>query len=173
MFENNLLDKYKAGTFETLQFIHKHLFEDIYHFAGKVRDVNLSKGYTRFAPVIYINDAIRNVEAMAQNSFENIVNKYVEMNMVHPFREGNGRTTRIWLDHILKNELNKVVDWTKINREKYLLAMELSVKSITELAILLKNALVDEVDSQDVFMQGLDKSYDYEGYNLYKSKDII
>ncbi|MDO5328599.1 MAG: Fic family protein [Coriobacteriia bacterium] len=171
IYDKNLLSDYKAGSFECLQFIHKHLFEDIYDFAGKIRTVNMSKGYTRFASAIYINEAISQVELMPQNTFEEIINKYIEMNMVHPFREGNGRATRIWLDHIFKHELKCVVDWSKIDKKKYLLAMELSIKSNTELAVLLKPALTKDA-SRNVFMKGIDKSYDYEGYNLYKAQDL-
>ena len=172
MFEKDILKECKPGTFETLQTIHKYLFEDIYDFAGQVRDVNMAKGNFRFAPVMYLETAIKNIDLMPQSTFDEIIKKYVEMNIAHPFREGNGRSTRIWLDHIFKNELGKVVDWSKVDKEDYLLAMERSPVKDVEIKELLKNALTDDIDNRDVYMKGIDNSYLYEGYSLYKAEEL-
>lgn len=145
---------------------------EIYDFAGKVRTVNLAKGNFTFAPVIYLESAIKNIEEMPQSTFDEIVEKYVEMNVAHPFREGNGRSTRIWLDHILKNEIGKVVDWSKVDKEDYLLAMERSPIRDTEIKHVLKNALTKKINDREVFMKGIDNSYYYEGYNTYKTQDL-
>lgn len=172
LFENHILDTLDVGKFSTLQVIHKYLFEDIYDFAGKVRTVNIAKGNFRFAPIIYIEEALKNIDQMPQSNFDEIIEKYVEMNVAHPFREGNGRSTRIWLDHILKNEIGKVIDWSKVDKEDYLLAIERSPIKDIEIKYLLKNALTDEINSRDVYMKGIDHSYYYEGYITYKAKDL-
>lgn len=172
LFESGFLDSLEAGSFESLRIIHQELFGDIYEFAGKVREVNISKGSFRFAPITYLSDAIKKIEAMSQASFDEIIEKYVEMNVAHPFREGNGRSMRIWLDVMLKSELKKVVDWNSIERDDYMMAMERSPVKDTEIKILLKNALTDEINNADVFMKGIDASYYYEGYTLYKTKEL-
>ena len=172
IFEEGLLDSLPAGTFSTLQEIHKLLFEDIYDFAGKLRTVNLSKGNFRFAPLMYLETALENIDKMPQSTFDEIVEKYVEMNIAHPFREGNGRSTRIWLDHILKKEIKKVVDWSKVDKEDYLLAMERSPIKDIEIKHLLKNALTDNIDSREVYMKGIDHSYYYEGYTTFKIDEL-
>lgn len=172
LFESGLLDELEAGSFESLQVIHRELFGEIYEFAGRLRNVNISKGNFRFAPITYLADAIKNIEKMPQSSFEEIVEKYVEMNIAHPFREGNGRSMRIWLDAILKKELQKVIDWSSIEREEYMLAMQRSPIKDTEIKLLLKNALSSEIDSSEVYMKGIDASYEYEGYALYKTKEL-
>ena len=172
LFENNILDILEVGKFSTLQTIHKYLFEDIYDFAGKLRNVNIVKGNFRFAPIIYIEEALKNIDKMPQSTFDEIIEKYVEMNVAHPFREGNGRSTRIWLDHILKNEIGKVIDWSKVDKEDYLLAMERSPIKDLEIKYLLKNALTDEINSREVYMKGIDHSYYYEGYITFKAEDL-
>jgi len=172
LFQMGILDNLEAGTFESLAVIHKELFEDIYNFAGKVRMVNISKGNFRFAPITYLHDAIKNIEKMPQSSFDAIVEKYIEMNVAHPFREGNGRSMRIWLDLILKKELKKVVDWQNIERDDYLMAMQRSPVKDIEIKLLLKNALCDKIESVSVFMKGLDVSYYYEGYTLYRTEEL-
>lgn len=172
LFENNILDILEVGKFSTLQTIHKYLFEDIYDFAGKLRNVNIAKGNFRFAPIIYIEEALKNIDKMPQSTFDEIIEKYVEMNVAHPFREGNGRSTRIWLDHILKNEIGKVIDWSKVDKEDYLLAMERSPIKDLEIKYLLKNALTDEINSREVYMKGIDHSYYYEGYISFKAEDL-
>ena len=172
LFDNKLLDSLPAGKFTTLQAIHKYLFEDIYDFAAKIRTVNIAKGNFRFAPLMYLQAAIENIDKMPQSSIDEIVEKYVEMNIAHPFREGNGRSTRIWLDHILKNEISKVVDWSKVNKEDYLLAMERSPIKDVEIKVLLKGALTDEINSREVYMKGIDHSYYYEGYTTFKTEDL-
>ena len=172
LFESGLLSSLPAGTFGTLCHIHAHLFSDIYGFAGAVRTVNMSKGNFRFAPLMYLGAALESIEKMPQSTFDQIVEKYVEMNIAHPFREGNGRATRIWLDHILKTELGMVVDWSLVNKEDYLLAMERSPVRDIEIKYLLKNALTDKVDDQQTFMKGVDHSYEYEGYFAYKAEDL-
>lgn len=172
LFENHILDTLDVGKFSTLQVIHKYLFEDIYDFAGKVRTVNIAKGNFRFAPIIYIEEALKNIDQMPQSNFDEIIEKYVEMNVAHPFKEGNGRSTRIWLDHILKNEIGKVIDWSKVDKEDYLLAMERSPIKDIEIKYLLKNALTDEVNSREVYMKGIDHSYYYEGYITFKAEEL-
>lgn len=172
LFENGTLDTLKAGNFSTLKTIHKYLFEDIYDFAGEIRKVNLAKGNFRFVPLMYLESALENISNMPQSTFDEIVEKYVEMNIAHPFREGNGRSTRIWLDLILKQELSQVVDWSKVDKEDYLLAMERSPIKDIEIKHLLKSALTDEINSRDVYMKGIDNSYYYEGYTTYKIEDL-
>ena len=172
LFENNILDILEVGKFSTLQTIHKYLFEDIYDFAGKLRNVNIAKGNFRFASIIYIEEALKNIDKMPQSNFDEIIEKYVEMNVAHPFREGNGRSTRIWLDHILKNEIGKVIDWSNVDKEDYLLAMERSPIKDLEIKYLLKNALTDEINSREVYMKGIDHSYYYEGYITFKAQDL-
>ena len=172
LFESGTLDSLKAGTFAALQEIHKCLFEELYDFAGKIRTVNLAKGNFRFAPVMYLETALGNIEKMLQSTYDEIIEKYVEMNVAHPFREGNGRSTRIWLDHILKKEIGKVVDWSKVDKEDYLLAMERSPIKDVEIKVLLKEALTDDVDSREVYMKGIDHSYYYEGYTTYKTEEL-
>lgn len=172
LFEKGILDDLPAGVFSTLQVIHRYLFEDIYPFAGKIRTVNVAKGNFRFAPLMYLQAALDNIDKMPQSNFDEIVEKYVEMNIAHPFREGNGRSTRIWLDHILKTEIGKVVDWSKVDKEDYLLAMERSPIKDIEIKYLLKNALTDEIDSREVYRKGIDHSYYYEGYTTFKTEDL-
>lgn len=172
LFENGILDKLEAGKFESLKVIHKYLFEDIYDFAGEIRTVNISKGNFRFAPLMYLEAALANIDKMPQSTFDEIVEKYVEMNIAHPFREGNGRSTRIWLDCILKKEIGMVVDWSKVDKEDYLMAMERSPIKDIEIKYVLKLALTDEIDSREVFMKGIDHSYYYEGYTTYKTADL-
>ena len=172
LFENGVLDSLPAGRFSTLQEIHRHLFEDIYDFAGKLRTVNLAKGNFRFAPLMYLEAALSNIDKMPQSNFDEIVEKYVEMNIAHPFREGNGRSTRIWLDHILKTEIGYVVDWSKVDKEDYLLAMERSPIKDVEIKVLLRAMLTDEINSREVYMKGIDHSYYYEGYTTFKAEDL-
>ena len=172
LFENSVLDSLPAGKFSTLQAIHKYLFEDIYDFAGELRTVNIAKGNFRFAPLLYLQAALESIDKMPQASFDEIIEKYVEMNIAHPFREGNGRSTRIWLDHILKNEIGKVIDWSKVDKEDYLLAMERSPSKDVEIKVLLKCALTDETDSREVYMKGIDHSYYYEGYTTFKTEEL-
>lgn len=172
LFDKHILQNIKCGEFSTLQAIHKYLFEDIYDFAGKLRNVNIAKGNFRFAPIIYIEEALKNIDKMPQSTFDEIIEKYVEMNVAHPFREGNGRSTRIWLDHILKNEIGKVIDWSKVDKGDYLLAMERSSIKDLEIKYLLKNALIDEINSREVYMKGIDHSYYYEGYITFKAEDL-
>ena len=172
LFEKGILESLPAGRFSTLQAIHQYLFEDIYDFAGKIRTVNLAKGNFRFAPLMYLDAALTNIDKMPQSNFDEIVEKYVEMNIAHPFREGNGRSTRIWLDHILKNEIGKVIDWSKVDKEDYLLAMERSPVRDIEIKYVLKNALTEEIDSREMYMKGIDHSYYYEGYTTYKAEEL-
>lgn len=172
LFESGMLDKLEPGTFKTLQVIHKQLFMDIYDFAGKVRSVNIAKGAFRFVPAMYLLDALKQIERMPQSTFDEIIEKYVEMNVAHPFREGNGRSTRIWLDLILKKELQLVIDWSKVNKEDYLSAMERSPIKDLEIKFLLKNALTEHIDDREVYMKGIDASYMYEGYEEFKTKDL-
>ena len=172
LFENEYLNQYEVGTFQMLAAIHKYLFDEIYDFAGKIRTVNIAKGNLRFAPVMYLKPAIENIEKMPQTTFDEIIEKYVEMNIAHPFREGNGRSTRIWLDLILKKELNKVIDWSAVDKEDYLLAMERSPIKDIEIKYILKQALTDKVDDREVYMKGIDHSYYYEGYAVYKAQDL-
>lgn len=173
LFDSGKIDKIKAGTFAGLKQIHKYLFADIYDFAGKIRNVNIAKGNFRFAPVMYLEQAIKHIEKMPQSSFDEIVEKYVEMNIAHPFREGNGRATRIWLDLIFKKELKKVVDWNKIDKNDYLSAMERSPIKDIEIKHLLKQALTDKINEREVFMKGIDVSYYYEGYDTYNIHDLV
>lgn len=172
LFESGMLHKLEAGTFKTLQTIHKQLFMDIYDFAGKVRSVNIAKGGFRFVPAMYLLDALKQIERMPQSTFDEIIEKYVEMNVAHPFREGNGRSTRIWLDLILKKELQLVIDWSKVNKEDYLSAMERSPIKDLEIKFLLKNALTEHINDREVYMKGIDASYMYEGYEEFKTKDL-
>lgn len=172
LFENGILDTLEAGTFSSLKAIHKYLFDEIYDFAGKVRTVNLAKGNFRFAPLMYLEAALENIDKMPQSTFDEIVEKYVEMNIAHPFREGNGRSTRIWLDLIFKKELGKVVDWSKVDKEDYLLAMERSPIKDIEIKHILKNALTDDINSREVYMKGIDHSYYYEGYTTFKTEEL-
>lgn len=172
LFDSKLIDTFEVGTFTGLAAIHKYLFEDIYDFAGKMRTVNIAKGNFRFAPLIYLEAALANIDEMPQSTFDEIVEKYVEMNVAHPFREGNGRSTRIWLDCIFKKELGKVVDWSKVDKEDYLLAMERSPIKDVEIKVLLKAALTDEINDRTIYMKGIDASYHYEGYNIFKTEDV-
>lgn len=172
LFESKELDAIKAGTFESLKYIHAHLFGDIYDFAGKLREVNIAKGSFRFAPLMYLKESLNAIDKMPQSTFEEIVEKYVEMNIAHPFREGNGRSTRIWLDLILKKELGKAIDWSIVDKEDYLLAMERSPIRDTEIKYVLRSALVDDTGDRELFMKGVDHSYYYEGYNLYKTSEL-
>lgn len=172
LFENKILDKIEVGTYKGLAEIHKYLFEDIYEFAGEMRKENISKNNFRFASAMYLEEALNKIDKMPQSNFDEIVEKYIEMNVAHPFREGNGRSTRIWLDMILKKELKMVVDWSKINKEDYLLAMERSPIKNLEIKYLLKNALTDKINDREVYMKGIDTSYNYEGYNLFNVKDL-
>ena len=173
LFENGVLDKLEPGKFSSLQAIHKYLFEEIYDFAGKIRTVNLAKGNFRFAPLMYLETALGNIDKMPQSTFDEIVEKYVEMNIAHPFREGNGRSMRIWLDLMFKAELYKVVDWSKGDKEDYLLAMERSPIKDIEIKYLLKNALTDDINSREVYMKGIDHSYYYEGYTTFKTEELL
>lgn len=172
LFENGMLEKLEAGKFQTLCEIHKYLFDDIYDFARKIRTVNLSKGNFRFAPLMYLETAIKNVDKMPQNTFDEIVEKYVEMNIVHPFREGNGRSMRIWLDMMLKKQIGQVVDWSKIEKEDYLMAMERSPIKDIEIKYILKAALTDQINDREIYMKGIDHSYYYEGYVTYKTEEL-
>lgn len=172
LFDFAILKQLSDGTYKTLAVIHKYLFEDIYDFAGEIRTVNMAKGNFRFAPLMYLQAALENIDKMPQSNFDEIVEKYVEMNIAHPFREGNGRSTRIWLDHILKNEIGKVVDWSKVDKEDYLLAMERSPIKDVEIKVLLKGALTDEINSREVYMKGIDHSYYYEGYTTFKAEEL-
>lgn len=172
LFESGILDTLPAGKFSTLQKIHEYLFSDIYDFAGKVRSVNIAKGNFRFAPLMYLEASLSNIDNMPQSTFDEIIEKYVEMNVAHPFREGNGRSARIWLDHILKTEINQVVDWSEVDKEDYLLAMERSPIKDVEIKVLLKNALTNEINSRENFMKGIDHSYYYEGYNNFKTEEL-
>lgn len=172
LFESGYLNTLKAGSLESLLKIHRYLFEDIYDFAGKVREVNISKGNFRFAPIMYLQPALENIEKMPQSTFDEIVEKYVEMNIAHPFREGNGRSTRIWLDLMLRTELRMVIDWSKIDKADYLLAMERSPVKDVEIKCLLKEALTDKINDREVYMKGIDYSYYYEGYSAYETEKL-
>jgi len=172
LFETNFLSSLHPGTFGALSKIHKFLFSDIYDFAGKTRTVNIAKGNFRFAPLMYLDAALANIENMPQSTFDQIIEKYVEMNIAHPFREGNGRATRIWLDHILKSELRMVVDWSLVDKDDYLLAMERSPIRDIEIKHILKNALTDKINDRDVYMKGIDNSYHYEGYTAFKAEEL-
>ena len=172
LFESAHLENLEAGKFSSLAAIHKFLFAEIYDFAGQVRDVNIAKGNFRFAPVIYLKEALENIDKMPQGTFDDIVAKYVEMNVAHPFREGNGRSARIWLDLMLKKELNLVVDWSKVDKDDYLLAMERSPIKDLEIKHLLKEALTDKINDREIYMKGIDHSYLYEGYATFKTQDL-
>lgn len=172
LFEKGLLDQFEVGTFEGLAKIHKYLFDEVYDFAGKVRDENIAKGNFRFVPVMYLSAALEHIDKMPQTTFDEIIEKYVEMNVAHPFREGNGRSTRIWLDAILKKEIQQVIDWSKVDKEDYLLAMERSPIKDVEIKVLLKEALTDAVNDRSVYMKGIDASYYYEGYNTFKTEEL-
>ncbi len=172
MFETDFFANLEVGTFRALSEIHRYLFEDIYAFAGKIRDVNIAKGSFRFAPVMYLEASLSHIDKMPQSNFDEIIEKYVEMNIAHPFREGNGRSTRIWLDHILKNQIRKVVDWSRVDKTDYLLAMERSPVRDIEIKHILREALTDEIQSRDVYMKGIDTSYYYEGYQTFKSEEL-
>ena len=172
LFESGSLDKLAPGRFASLQAIHKALFKDIYDFAGELRTVNLAKGNFRFAPLMYLEAALANIDKMPQSTFDEIVEKYVEMNIAHPFREGNGRSTRLWLDQMLKADIGQVVDWSRVDKEDYLLAMERSPIKDVEIKVLLKAALTNEINSREVYMKGIDHSYYYEGYTTFKAEDL-
>jgi len=172
LFETGLLDTFEVGSFAGLAQIHKYLFGEIYDFAGKMRDVNIAKGSFRFAPVMYLEAALKNISKMPQSNFDEIIEKYVEMNVAHPFREGNGRSARIWLDTILRKEIKQVVDWSKVNKEDYLLAMERSPIKDVEIKVLLRSALTDKINDRELYMKGIDASYHYEGYNVYKTENL-
>lgn len=172
LFENGTLDRLEAGKFSSLRAIHKYLFEDIYTFAGDIRKVNIAKGNFRFAPIIYLEAALENIDNMPQSTFDEIIEKYIEMNIAHPFREGNGRSTRIWLDLILKTEIGKVIDWSKVDKDDYLLAMECSPIKDIEIKHILKKALTDEINSREIYMNGIDHSYYYEGYTTYTAEEL-
>ena len=172
LFESGALDKLVPGRFASLQAIHKALFEDIYDFAGELRTVNLAKGNFRFAPLMYLEAALGNIDKMPQSTFDEIIEKYVEMNIAHPFREGNGRSTRLWLDQMLKAGIGQVVDWSRVDKEDYLLAMERSPIKDVEIKVLLKAALTNEINSREVYMKGIDHSYYYEGYTTFKTEDL-
>lgn len=172
LFDSKKINDFEVGTFKGLSQIHRYLFEDVYSFAGEIRKVNIAKGNFRFASVLYLEDILKKIDNMPQDNFDNIISKYVEMNVAHPFREGNGRSSRIWLDMILKNNLNKVVDWSKINKEDYLLAMERSPIKDTEIKLLIENALTDRINDRTVYMKGIDTSYEYEGYYTYKMENL-
>lgn len=172
LFDSKKINDFEVGTFKGLSQIHRYLFEDVYSFAGEIRKVNIAKGNFRFASVLYLEDILKKIDNMPQDIFDNIISKYVEMNVAHPFREGNGRSTRIWLDMILKNNLNKVVDWSKINKEDYLSAMERSPIKDTEIKLLIENALTDRINDRAVYMKGIDVSYEYEGYYTYKMENL-
>ena len=172
LFENNILNSLKPGKFEALAFIHKYLFDEIYYFAGEIRKVNIAKGNFKFAPLMYLKPALEYIDNMPQSNFDEIIEKYVEMNIAHPFREGNGRSTRIWLDVILKKEINKENDWSKVEKEDYLLAMERSPVKDIEIKEMLKQALTDDIHNREVYMKGIDASYGYEGYYAYKTGEL-
>lgn len=172
LFETGLLDSFEVGTFKGLAQIHKHLFEDVYEFAGMMRNVNIAKGGFRFAPVMYLEAALQNIDKMPQLTFDQIIEKYVEMNVAHPFREGNGRSMRIWLDAILKREIKQVIDWSKVDKEDYLMAMERSPIKDLEIKYILKQALTDKINDREVYMKGIDASYHYEGYNVFKTEEL-
>ena len=172
LFDTNKINEFEVGTTNGLCDIHEYLFSDVYEFAGKIRDVNLAKGSFRFAPAMYLEEALKKIDDMPENNFDDIIKKYIEMNVAHPFREGNGRSTRIWLDMILKKELGQVVDWSKVNKEEYLLAMERSPIKDTEINLLLKNALTNKTNDREVYMKGIDTSYRYEGYNTYTMEEL-
>ncbi len=172
LYDKKILDSFEVGTFKGLQAIHQYLFQDIYDFAGKLRTVNISKGNFRFAPCLYLEEALQQIDRMPQATFAQIIEKYVEMNVAHPFWEGNGRSTRIWLDVILKKQLHKVVDWSRVDKDDYLLAMERSPVKDLEIKMLLQDALTEKINDRQVFMKGIDVSYQYEGYSTYRTEDL-
>ncbi len=172
LFDTGDINQVEVGTFSGLAFIHAYLFGDIYEFAGKLRDVNIAKGNFRFAPLMYLEASLKHIDAMPQSSFEEIIEKYVEMNIAHPFREGNGRATRIWLDLMLKTEIKQVIDWNLVDKEEYLSAMQRSVVKDIEIKVLLKPALTDQIDDRALFMKGIDVSYFYEGYSEFKTEEL-
>ncbi|MBO6194744.1 MAG: Fic family protein [Bacilli bacterium] len=172
LFDTNKINEFEIGTYKGLSSIHNFLFSEVYDFAGKMRNVNIAKGNFRFAPVMYLEEVLKKIDEMPQANFDDIIKKYVEMNVAHPFREGNGRSTRIWLDMILKKELGKVIDWSKVDKEEYLLAMERSPIKDTEIKVLLENALTDKINDREVYMKGIDISYQYEGYNTYTMDEL-
>lgn len=172
LFDSNDIEKVEIGTFKGLAFIHAYLFDDIYHFAGKIREVNIAKGNFRFAPLMYLEPSLKHIDAMPQGNFDEIVEKYVEMNIAHPFREGNGRATRIWLDLILKKEIKQVIDWNAVDKDEYLSSMQRSVVKDVEIKVLLKQALTDKIHDRTVFMKGIDVSYYYEGYSEFKTEEL-
>ena len=172
LYDTGLLDRFEVGTFVGLAAIHRYLFENIYAFAGQMRTVNIAKGNFRFAPVMYLAAALESIDRMPQTTYDEIIEKYVEMNVAHPFREGNGRSTRIWLDAILKKELHQVIDWSRVDKNDYLLAMERSPVKDVEIKVLLKAALTDQIHDRTVYMKGIDASYHYEGYHVFKTEDL-
>lgn len=172
LYDTGLLDTFEVGTFKGLAAIHKYLFGDVYEFAGQMRTVNIAKGNFRFAPVMYLRPALESIDAMPQSSFDEIIEEYVEMNVAHPFREGNGRSTRIWLDAILKKELHQVIDWSRVDKGDYLLAMERSPVKDVEIKALLRAALTEKINDREVYMKGIDASYHYEGYHVFKTEDL-
>ena len=172
LYDTGLLDTFPVGTFAGLAMIHKYLFEDIYEFAGQMRTVNIAKGNFRFAPVMYLRPALESIDRMPQSTFDEIIEKYVEMNVAHPFREGNGRSTRIWLDCILKNELHQVVDWSRVDKSDYLMAMERSPVKDLEIKVLLHKALTEQINDRQVYMKGIDASYHYEGYQIFRTEEL-
>ena len=172
LYDKHILKTLEVGTYTGLAKIHGYLFQDVYDFAGTMRKVNIAKGNFRFAPLLYLSEALQQIDKMPQDSYDHIIEKYVEMNVAHPFREGNGRSTRIWLDAILKKELGKVVDWSQVDKEDYLFAMERSPVRATEIKALLKAALTDKINDRTVYMKGIDASYRYEGYNTYRTEDL-
>ena len=172
LYDTGLLDTFPVGTFAGLAMIHKYLFEDIYEFAGQMRTVNIAKGNFRFAPVMYLRPALESIDRMPQSTFDEIIEKYVEMNVAHPFREGNGRSTRIWLDCILKKELHQVVDWSRVDKSDYLMAMERSPVKDFEIKVLLHKALTEQINDRQVYMKGIDASYHYEGYQIFRTEEL-
>lgn len=172
LYDTGLLDTFPVGTFAGLAMIHKYLFEDIYEFAGQMRTVNIAKGNFRFAPVMYLRPALESIDRMQQSTFDEIIEKYVEMNVAHPFREGNGRSTRIWLDCILKKELHQVVDWSRVDKSDYLMAMERSPVKDLEIKVLLHKALTEQINDRQVYMKGIDASYHYEGYQIFRTEEL-
>lgn len=172
LYESNMVEEIEVGTFSGLAKIHRFLFDEIYDFAGKIRTVNIAKGNFRFASVMYLEAALKHIDQMPQSTYDEIIEKYVEMNVAHPFREGNGRSMRIWLDLILKKELKLVIDWNQVDKEDYLLAMERSPIKDVEIKVLLKNALTDRISDREIYMKGIDVSYYYEGYNIFRAKDL-
>ena len=172
LYDGKILDQFPVGTFAGLKSIHRYLFQDVYEFAGQLRTVNIAKEHFRFAPVLYLEAALHNIDKMPQDTYEHIIEKYIEMNVAHPFREGNGRSTRIWLDCILKKELGMVIDWSQVDKEDYLFAMERSPVRSKEIMFLLKEALTSQINNRQVYMKGIDASYKYEGYNTFKTEDI-